>query len=288
MDIRIDFSFERHYLPTKQHRKERTDSVQSQVDVPIREVTAFPVAFIVKDYKSIQNGARSYEDFNDRSEFKILEEEIRVYEDKLYAPVRVTHGAAVSTVFEEPIEYLTRILTPSKPYIYEGLSDKPFTDESVVVSTTEDEARQSILDKASRYVLYDGIVWEQCEEPVYVINTFGLGHNHGGTGFFVDYCYNPNIPASNYFNALQRDEAIEYGKKVAAGRGDTESIPEFGNGKEIEVLMPEMVKRNPKAEHGSGDPFLNRMEDLISGSDNATEAGLLVMAATFKDLRKAR
>ena len=90
---------------------------------------------------------------------------------------------------------------------------------------------------------------------MYVVNTFGLGHNHGGTGFFIEYHYNPNIPNINYFNALQRKEAIEYGKKVAAGRGDTDSIPGLGDHEIIEVLMPEMVKRNPQKDHGGGNPF---------------------------------
>lgn len=48
----------------------------------------------------------------------------------------------------------------------------------------------------------------------------------------------------------------------------------------IEVLMPEMVHRNPQKDHGEGDSFMNSLENLISGSDSVMEAGLLAMAFT--------
>ena len=45
----------------------------------------------------------------------------------------------------------------------------------------------------------------------------------------------------------------------------------------IEVLMPEMVHRNPQIDHGEGDSFLNSLESMISGTDSSTEAGLLAV-----------
>lgn len=121
---------------------------------------------------------------------------------------------------------------------------------------------------------------------MYVINTFGLGQNHGGTGFFITDCYNPNISNQNYFNALEREQAIAYGKRIAANRGDTESMEGMGKHAKIEVLLPEMVKRNPQKEHGEGDSFLNSLERLIEGSDSTAEAGLLCVAKTIKSLGK--
>lgn len=77
---------------------------------------------------------------------------------------------------------------------------------------------------------------------MYNVTIFGLGHNHGGTGFFIEYHYNPNISSKNYFNALEREKAITYGKQIALNRGDTDSIEGMGEHDIIEVLMPEMVK----------------------------------------------
>ena len=54
-------------------------------------------------------------------------------------------------------------------------------------------------EAAKRYLIVDGSVWLRCGEPRYVVNTFGLGHNHGGTGLFVEEFYNSNISNTNYF-----------------------------------------------------------------------------------------
>lgn len=46
----------------------------------------------------------------------------------------------------------------------------------------------------------------------------------------------------------------------------------------IEVLMPEIVKRNPQKEQGEGNNFINSLENVISSTDSSTEAGLLAVA----------
>ena len=118
---------------------------------------------------------------------------------------------------------------------------------------------------------------------MYMINTFGLGHNHGGTGFFITYGYNQNIGKENYFNAMERDEAITYGKKVAYNRGDTDSVDGIGKDTIIEVLMPELVKRNPQKEHGDGNQLLNSLRSLSDNTSNVAEAGLLTIAISLCD-----
>ena len=94
-------------------------------------------------------------------------------------------------------------------------------------------------------------MWTVTGEPRYVVNTFGLGHNHGGTGLFVEEYYNQNIAASNYFSALDGDKAVAYANKVAERRGDTNDVGKFE--KMIEVLIPEAVTIRPEVEHGEGD-----------------------------------
>lgn len=117
---------------------------------------------------------------------------------------------------------------------------------------------------------------------MYCIVTFGLGHNHGGTGMFIDEFYNGNIPNTDYFNALDRDKTLQHADKVAAGRGDTNSVGTFAERCDIKVLLPEMVKRNPMKDHGTGNDFLNGLESIIRDADGAAEAGLLVMASALK------
>ena len=105
---------------------------------------------------------------------------------------------------------------------------------------------------AKKYIFCDNKFWYKCGEPIYVINTFGLGNNHGSTGFFIEYCRNKNISGKNYFNALQREEAIAYGKAVATNRGDTDDIDRIGKYANIEVIMPEMVRVNHKNKKKAG------------------------------------
>lgn len=284
MIFNIEFWSKQKYLPSKRHRVLRERRVKNSVEVEIKEVAEpeFPVAFIVKDYKSVYKNARSYSDFDGSGEYRMFTEEIRTYGGNLYMPVRVTHGAAISTCFESPT-YIQYQLNESKPYWTGG---EEFSETSIIKDDNVTECMENIFSKAEDYIIYDGKVWKICGEPMYMINTFGLGHNHGGTGFFIKYCYNENISRNNYFNALEREQAIAYGKKVAANRGDTKSIEGMGEHDIIEVRMPEMVKRNPKKEHGDGDSFMSSLENMICETDNSTEAGLLAVAMCMAGMKE--
>jgi len=146
----------------------------------------------------------------------------------------------------------------------------------------EDTSRDAVIKRARAdmrcVILVDGELYEQTAEPRYVVNTFGLGHNHGGTGMFVEYHYNPNIRNDNYFSALDGDAAVEYANKVAARRGDTNDVGKFE--KMIVVHMPELVKVKPKKQHGNGNEHINTMNDIIDGTNDPLTAGLLCLAMT--------
>lgn len=285
MMIDILFWYRQEYLPTKRHRKTWERELPGTVSVEPTEPSAseFPVAFIVSDLTSVYEGAESYDDFNEDkyAGYIPFHEEIRTFDGKLYKPARITHGVAVSTLFEgsgymkKNLEYLYR-----KEWIPAPKPGAEFTDKSIVVNDRKDETEREIRELAKNYIFFDGKFWQRCAEPRYVVCTFGLGHNHGGTGLFIEDYYNDNIPARNYFNALQRDEAIAYGKAVASRRGDTEDVDRIGMHNYIRVVMPEAVKCNPAKDHGSGDPFMNRMEELIESSDDTVTAGILCLMET--------
>ena len=50
--------------------------------------------------------------------------------------------------------------------------------------------------------------------------------------------------------------------------------------------MPEMVKLNPKKDHGEGNAFFNNIEDIIQNSSDVNEAALLSMTLTLEKIRK--
>lgn len=140
--------------------------------------------------------------------------------------------------------------------------------------------KETILKRLSadmdKCLIVNGTLYSETSEPMYGITTFGLGHNHGGTGLFVDYFYNDNLPHSRYFPADKGKEAVQAAKDIALRRGDTDSVPRF---KElIRVYTPEYVTRNPAKEHGEGNALLNVIEDIAECSPDALTSGLLCMA----------
>ena len=246
MNINITFITTEHFLPTKRHKISRTHYKEETATINIIEVNKnnFPVAFIIHDMQSVCENAKCYDDFNGKGKFRMFNEEIRTYNGRLYKPMRITYGAAISTCFE-PISYLNAALKPYQPY--SGKEKFPMTETAIITRSDRKEKINEIIEKAKNYIICENVIWKICEEPMYIINTFGLGNNHGGTGFFIE--YNCNINAKNCFNALQKEKAIEYGKEVAIQRGDTDSVEAIGKYDDIEVLMPEMVTQNLKIDY---------------------------------------
>ncbi len=142
-----------------------------------------------------------------------------------------------------------------------------------------DTSREAVIKMARNgmkgYILVDGELFEKCAEPRYVINTFGLGHNHGGTGMFCEYYYNHNISKDNYFSALEGEQAVAYANIIAANRGDTKDIGKFEPF--IICHMPELVRVKPNKQHGNGNKLLNSLGEIINESDNVVEAGLFAV-----------
>lgn len=285
MKINVNYYYTQEYLPTKRHKKVRVRELSDTVTVNTTELTAeeFPVAFIVHDMMDVCDGATSYQDFeNKECHFGMFAEEIRTYKGELYMPVRITHGAAISTLFEDSSYVKKNLEHKYRKHWYSEIND--FSEKSIIVRDTSKEIRKELIKAGKHYLYFDGKYWHKCAEPRYNITTFGLGHNHGGTGFFIEYGYNPNISSNNYFNALQREEAIRYGKAVATRRGDTESVDSIGKYDNIEVIMPEMVKVNPNKQHGKGNEFMNVVNAVIDNSDSVAEAGILTIALAMSGI----
>ena len=293
MDLMVPFYYPVSFLPTKRHRKELETIKESSAKVSIRELNDrdFPVALRVVNYQSVCEGNVDNKEDREKSDYRLFTTEYRAFGGKLYTASRNSYGTCIEKdpkVYSEK-ELIRKINTENNRlwetgYRCRSTSNKSLlTEKSTVIMDGKRKVIAGLRKRAKRMILFDGHLWEEAGEPMYCIVTFGLGHNHGGTGFFIEDFYNSNIPAKNYYNALQYEEAIDYFKKVALGRGDTDSAKYECNYKvRIEVLMPEMIKRNPLKDHGNGDEFLNQCESLISASDSPLMALLLVMAAAVK------
>lgn len=254
------FTYEETYLPTPRHRILRYRKVKGSIKLKIRSISAdeAPVAFRCSDYSHRCNH----------------QEEIRAYKGRLYMKdwrhlTNEEREAGEEGYRTVTIDELPRYFR-SHCYISDNI------DKDTVVKELKKEAH--------KWLVVDGIPYHLCGEPMYVVNTFGLGHNHGGTAMFVQHHYNNNIPNKNYFNALDGDRAVAYANKVAEARGDTNDVDRFG--KMIEVLIPEMVRRRPMKEHGEGDSFINALNAITESSDSAAEAGILAIALTAAEINK--
>jgi len=164
-------------------------------------------------------------------------------------------------------------------YYQAGINQAFIWSYSCVRHISKREAIKNIKTAAAEHLLIDGDWYKRADEPRYVVMTFGLGRNHGGTSLSWDSHYNPNIGKSRYFNLLQRNEAIELATQIAKRRGDDESLPIHAE--TFQVLIKEAIKVNPAKQHGNGDPFISSLDALseaVGGNNAVVGAAAICMA----------
>ncbi len=123
------------------------------------------------------------------------------------------------------------------------------SDTALGIYVCAREGRQGIagyLQACTRdWLIIDGQLHRPAGEPMYLVMTFGLGGNHGGTALLTDDFLNPNIRVEAYFSLLELEQATEYALKIASERGDTEKVS-TESGYKFELLIPEAIKwKNP-------------------------------------------
>lgn len=116
-------------------------------------------------------------------------------------------------------------------------------DIGIFVSVSE--GKVAIADYLHRWaqslILINGQVYRPAGEPRYVVMTFGLSNNHGGTAILCTDLSNTNIKEQSYFSVLQFEQAKHYAGRIAAARGDTTKFS-ADPGYTFEVLIPEAVQ----------------------------------------------
>ena len=272
MKVEATIKYNEEYLPTKRHRIPRIREVEETVAVELREVNKADakLALVVTDYQS-------FLDENGKDCFAPRDTAYFAIGDSLFTKKKDMHGA-----LDRGDYLLDDLISQIQEY---GVRRVWCLNEA---DRTKDYVLKEVNDFVDQHLVIDGDVYTQSGEPRYVIHTFGLGHNHGGTSLSITNYYNPNIGSSNYFNALQRGEAVAYAKQVAARRGDTDYIAGLGKNIDIKVYMPEIIRCNPQAEHGEGSPLLNSFEALVQSSNSSLEAGLFVLSQTAANMQEPK
>lgn len=256
MKIKISYKYEMPYIPPRcrkvRYREEIADCV---LNVPIVFPDDAPIAFRHSD---IFRGTVEY----------------RLSKGKLYRRVRWDEKVCDASGFWPFEEFMKQIQSENT---WSRVQTADFE-----LAHSEAECKKALQAKYRNYLLIQNggsiEVWQRTGEPRYVIITFGLGHNHASTNYFIETRYNNNISKNRYFTALQHDAAVKEALRVAARRGDTDSFQSILNGPVIEVLIPEAVKCNPAKEAGKGDPFMNQVEAMIDNSSSVNDAAVIAVA----------
>jgi len=250
MKIRTWIKYEESYLPPR-CRKVRYHECEEYVNINLAETT-------------MENMKLAFEDNSYGGKGKIY-----FFRNKLWTKANVRDICAGNEdKYESPLAALIYWRERSSCFFPREWRDGVHPDKKHMVAMARKENRN--------FLLVDGELYKTTNEPRYEIVTFGLGHNHGGTGMFCSYHYNPNICKDSYFSALQGEQAVAYANKVAAGRGDTNYVGKFKPF--IVCHMPEIVKVKPNKQHGNGNEFMNTMENVIKNSDSQGEAGIMCIA----------
>ena len=251
MKIKTWIKWHESYVPPR-CRKVRYRECEEYVDINLAETT-------------MENMKLAFEDNSYSGKGKIY-----FFRNKLWTKAKITDICAPSDEdrYASPLDALIYWRERSSCFFPRTWRDGEHPDKKHMVAMARKETRD--------FLLVDGELYKVTSEPRYCINVFGLGHNHGGTGMFCDYHYNPNIRKESYFSALQGEQAVAYANKVAAGRGDTKDVGKFKPF--IICHMPELVKVKPNKQHGNGNDFMNAMENVINNSDSQAEAGIMCIA----------
>lgn len=219
MKIKTWIKYEESYLPPR-CRKLRYRECEDYINVNLKEVDASELRLAFEDNSC--NGLGK----------------IFFYKNKLWSKVKRNHNLEKEYGTKSALEDLTWIHENSSKYF------RFSWDRKYGLDTSRDGVIKAARKGIKGYILVDGELYSLTSEPRYVINTFGLGHNHGGTGMFVEYGYNSNISKDNYFSSLDGSAAVAYANKVATRRGDTNDVGKFKE--TIVVHMPEIVKVKPQ------------------------------------------
>lgn len=202
-------------------RKPRPQEGKSEITVNIREVLAeaAPVAFVVSEY--------------DQEPRKV-----RTYRGKLYRQAQD----------RQPQYMKTNKRDDNRPFWLNQTAAQYDWQWRIVWGYhwewTLQQHKDNAAKRAADYIIVDGEAYERTGEPYYSVTCFGLGNNHGGTGFFVGWADYRDRKAIWGMTAADKNAAIEKGVQIALHRGDTESEEGIRQTPyDIQVFMPECIKR---------------------------------------------
>jgi len=253
MMVEVDVEYGEDYLPTPRHRIPRRRMVKAKLPVEVRRVAAAeaPVAIVQKN----RGVARTHQKY-------------RWWEERLWEP-----RCRLRDYWSIPSEKDRRV----EPRELPRLTGNRWTSGC----SSEAERRAQVHAFYANFLIVDRTLYRAVGEPRYVLMTFGLGNNHGGTALMLDNSYNPNISRKRYFRLDDMEAAVQEATRVAKARGDTKDLP-IKPWAKFEVRIPEAVRLDPMREHGDGDAFINSLESIAESPLPNVVKPWMMMAKAFQ------
>lgn len=151
---------------------------------------------------------------------------LRTFDGQLYEPI--SHGTYYARSIV-PDGRLGTPLTLDDDELRSALEHNPYLERAHSTAESDETWAAKLQEHLDRFLLVDGQAYRHVGEPRYVVMTFGLGRNNGGTSLFVETEDNSNIAADSYFRADQFEQARDYAIQVAQSRGDTVDAGRLAN-----------------------------------------------------------
>lgn len=222
MKIETTIKYYESYIPPK-CRKKRFNEVFKSVWVNIPETTfdSLKLAFI--DYYN--------------------EWEVYYYNGKLYKQKPFNRTLAYDDEVDNALDDLMVWRKRGSKYYA-----KPKNTNGNIFNYVEYETQKDIIKRLkyemSQYLIVDGVLYETfIGKPYYIIYTFGLGDNHGGTALLVSYSTAPKRMIRQNkgwaFGINDTEKAITTAIQIATNRRDTNYIDIIKKPK-IDIKIPEL------------------------------------------------
>lgn len=274
MKIKILFSYVENVIPTRCRNSRPVRYLDGEIEFEVPEVQSCEAPVAIRATQNIEPGKPPHQT------------EYRWWKNRLWTNVQCSRGKPLfnkySAMASMHVPY-GHILDLRNEHRLQS------NDFGIYFSAVENSKLQSIEylnDWVKNQLIIEGVRYQPCGEPHYVVMTFGLGRNHGGTACVIDGYYDQKDCNSSVFSLLERDKAIKKATEVATNRGDTNYLPIKPQGPDWEVLIPEAIQIKPLEQRVR--KFVGRIKIDKEGSSCEFEFEVSVNASAEEIDKEAR
>ena len=215
MKLSFEFRYTQEWKKSKAAKTVHTFFSKSMVEVEVAEPEENEFPLVAQEMR-----------LQDDSSYK--SKEIRFYNEKLWIPTAIS--------LDDLPAKINRQKKVQSEQEYPDL-DKITGKDPVFLGNTREKTAEKIRYNASRLLIYEGVVWRVSPEPMYRVSL-----NGDELKLYVEY---PDVIMPTNFSALERKEAILFGKEMYCRQHRTLQGLKYDLGDMLLVHLPSYIKRFP-------------------------------------------